>query len=75
MAELPLAPVERVMRSAGAERISIDAVKKAADLAEQQIMKLTERALQIARKDGRVTLNSKDLVIASKPPVAAEPYP
>lgn len=75
MAELPLAPVERVMRNAGAERISIDAVKKAADLAEQQIKKLTERALQTAQKEGRVTINSKDIVLASKSPVAAEPYP
>jgi histone H3/H4 len=63
------------MRSAGAERISIDAVKKAADLAEQQIRKLTERALQTAQKDGRVTINSKDIVLASKSPAAAEPYP
>jgi histone H3/H4 len=75
MAELPLAPVERVMRNAGAERISIDAVKKAADEAEHLIRKLTEKALLIAQKDGRVTINSKDIVLASKSPVAAGSYP
>ena len=75
MAELPLAPVERVMRNAGAERISIDAVKKAADEAEHIIKKLTESAQKIARSEGRVTITSRDIVLASKRPLAVEPYP
>lgn len=75
MAELPLAPVERVMRQAGAERISIDAVKKAADEAELHIKELTKKAQNIARAEGRVTITSKDIALAAKGIVAAEPYP
>lgn len=75
MAELPLAPVERVMRNAGAERISMDAVKRAADEAELVIKKLTENAQRIAQSEGRVTITSKDIALASKRSVVAEAYP
>ncbi|MBN2014893.1 MAG: NFYB/HAP3 family transcription factor subunit [Candidatus Altiarchaeota archaeon] len=75
MAELPLAPVERVMRNAGAERISIDAVKRAADEAELVIKRLTEDAQKIAHGEGRATITSKDITLASKKLVAAEAYP
>jgi len=75
MAELPLAPVERVMRSAGADRISIDAVKRAADEAELTIKRLTENAQRIANSDGRRTITSKDITLASRLVRVAEPYP
>ena len=75
MAELPLAPVERVMRNAGAERISLEAVKRAADEAELFIHDLARRAGIIARGDGRTTVSAKDVVLASKTAKAAEPYP
>jgi len=75
MAELPLAPVERVMRNAGADRISIDAVKRAADEAELIIKKLTENAQRIANSDGRRTITSKDIILASRLTRVAEPYP
>ncbi len=75
MAELPLAPVERVMRNAGADRISIDAVKRAADEAELIIMKLTESAQRIASSEGRRTVTSKDIILASRLARVAKPYP
>jgi histone H3/H4 len=75
MAELPLAPVERVMRNAGADRISIEAVKRAADEAESTIMRLTENAQRIASKEGRRTITSKDIILASRLSGVAGPCP
>jgi histone H3/H4 len=75
MAELPLAPVERVMRNAGADRISIDAVKRAADEAELFIMRVTESAQRIARSEGRNTVTSKEIILASRVARVAGPYP
>ncbi|HDH41623.1 MAG TPA: histone [Candidatus Altiarchaeales archaeon] len=75
MAELPLAPVERVMRNAGADRISIDAVKRAADEAELTIKRLTESAQRIANRDGRKTITSRDITLASRLIRVAEPCP
>ncbi len=75
MAELPLAPVERVMRNAGADRLSIDAVKRAADEAENIIARLTKNAQRIASNEGRRTITSKDIILASRLDKVAEPYP
>jgi histone H3/H4 len=75
MAELPLAPVERIMRHSGADRVSLDAVKMASNEAEVLIKRLTEAALRIAHGDGRVTVTERDVALASKGVRTAEPSP
>ncbi|HIE34189.1 MAG TPA: histone [Candidatus Altiarchaeales archaeon] len=65
MAELPLAPVERVMRNTGAYRISLEAVKVTADEAENYIENLVRSAQKIAMKSGRKTITSRDIKLAS----------
>ena len=66
MAGLPLAPVERVMRKAGAERISNDAVKAIADKAEILIEKLTVESIRLSKHAGRKTITKEDVELASK---------
>ncbi len=66
MTGLPLATVERIMRTAGADRISNDAVKSAADRAEELINTLTKEAVVLSKHAGRKTVTSEDIELASK---------
>jgi DNA-binding protein len=66
MSLLPFATIERVMRSAGAERISNDAVKAAADRAEALIKNLTTEAVVLSKHAGRKTVTAEDIELASK---------
>ena len=66
MTELPLAPVERVMRKSGAERISLEALKLAADELESFLRVLTQKAALLAKDDGRVTITSSDISTSAK---------
>jgi DNA-binding protein len=66
MTGLPLATVERIMRTAGADRISNDAVKAASDRAEELINKLTKEAVVLSKHAGRKTVTAEDIELASK---------
>jgi histone H3/H4 len=54
------------MRTAGADRISNDAVKSAADRAEELINTLTKEAVVLSKHAGRKTVTSEDIELASK---------
>ncbi len=66
MTGLPLATVERIMRTAGADRISNDAVKAAADRAEELLNTLTKEAVVLSKHAGRKTVTAEDIELASK---------
>ena len=66
MTGLPLATVERIMRSAGAERISNDAVEAAAEKAQKLIEKITTEAVVLSKHAGRKTVTAEDIELASK---------
>lgn len=66
MAGLPLATVERIMRTAGAERISNDAVEAASEKAENLLKKLTAEAVILSKHAGRKTVTAEDIELASK---------
>jgi DNA-binding protein len=66
MTSLPLATVERIMRTAGADRISNDAVEAASEKAETLIKKLTTEAVVLSKHAGRKTVTAEDIELASK---------
>lgn len=66
MTSLPLATVERIMRTAGADRISNDAVIAASEKAEALIKKLTAEAVILSKHAGRKTVTAEDIELASK---------
>ena len=57
---LPLAAMERIMKSAGAERVSNDAMEELKKLLEQHADEISKKAIQHARHSGRVTVKSED---------------
>lgn len=63
---LAKAQVERIMRSAGAERISSDAIDSLAALLKERAEEVSEDAIAIAKHAGRKTITSEDVRLAGK---------
>ncbi len=62
---IPLAPVERIMRNAGAERISPEAVKALADILEDVAKEIASKAVRMAKYGKRVTIRREDIELAA----------
>jgi histone H3/H4 len=58
---LPLAPVERIARKAGVDRISADAIKELANVVEELGCELALEAAQVARHAKRRTILVEDI--------------
>lgn len=62
--ELPLAPVERLLRRAGAQRVSEDAKTELAKALEDYAMKVGKLAAELAKNAGRKTVKVEDIKAA-----------
>ncbi|RCV64961.1 histone H3/H4 [Methanophagales archaeon] len=66
MSELPIAPVTRIIRNAGAERVSDDASQELIRLLEEEAEKNAVKAVHLARHAKRKTVTKEDIVEATK---------
>ena len=64
MAELPTAPIERLIRKAGAERVSEDAAKALASVLEEMAASISTKAVKLAKHAGRKTITAADVKLA-----------
>ncbi|RLG37267.1 histone [Methanosarcinales archaeon] len=64
MAELPIAPVTRIIRNAGAERVSEDASTTLVEIIEEYARKVAEEAVSLAKHSGRKTVKKEDIIEA-----------
>lgn len=66
MHELPRAPTARIMKNAGAQRISGDAVDELLAAIEAYGTDIASRANDLARHAGRKTVKASDIKLAMK---------
>ena len=64
--ELAVAPMHRLCKKAGADRVSEAAAKELARALEDIGIRISKEALDIAMHAGRKTIKSEDIEIATK---------
>ena len=64
--EIPKAPIERIIRKAGAERVSDEAVEALVEHIEDIAVKTSRLAITVARHAGRKTVQYEDIKLAEK---------
>lgn len=64
MAEFPKAPTTRIMKNAGAQRVSSDAVDELLAAIEDYGTSIASRANELAHHAGRKTVKASDIKLA-----------
>ena len=64
--DFPASPLERVMRKAGAERVSNSAIKEMMNILLEITDRISTDAISVARHARRVTVRREDIVLVTR---------
>ena len=64
MSEIPKAPISRIIKDSGAERVSEDAVVELVDSLEEIARKISVKANEVAKIAKRKTVKADDIKLA-----------
>jgi len=66
MAELSLSSVEKILKDAGAKRVSDDAIRELRKIIEEFAEDIGTEAVKVAEHAGRKTIKEKDIKFATR---------
>jgi histone H3/H4 len=67
MVNLPIAPVERIIRENGSgQRVSTSAARALAEVLEEYGTQISLKAVKVARHAGRKTVTAEDIKLATR---------
>lgn len=64
--EIPLAPLERILRQEGGYRVSEEAVEKLRDIVERLAREIAKVSVDMSKHAGRRTVKAEDVEVALK---------
>ena len=64
MTEIPLSAIDRLIRVAGSDKVSVEAAKYLRILAEEYCIGIAKEANRLAHHAGRVTVSKEDIEVA-----------
>jgi histone H3/H4 len=64
--DFPESPLERVIRKAGADRVSSSAIKETLNILLEMTDKISSEAIAAARHAKRVTVKREDIVLVTR---------
>jgi len=64
--ELPLAPLERILKKAGAKRVSKEALREFSSVLSDYVYDISAEAAALAKHAGRKTIIDKDVKMVRK---------
>jgi len=64
--EIPLAPLERILRQEGGYRVSEEAAEKLRDVVENLAREIAKVSVDMSRHAGRRTIKAEDVEVALK---------
>ena len=62
--EFPVLPFERLIKRAGAKRVSYDAAEELSKVMEDKMLQVAEEAVALAKHAGRKTVLAEDIRLA-----------
>ncbi|HOZ35883.1 MAG TPA: histone family protein [archaeon] len=66
MTDLPVAAIDRLIRKAGAERVSEDAAEELSKILSEVAMDISKQAIELAKHAKRKTITGEDIKLATK---------
>ena len=64
--EIPLSPINRILRTAGAQRVSNEAILTLRDFVEKIALEVAKESIEACKHANRVTVKKEDITYAIK---------